>query len=220
MTSQQQQVLFVGSYAAADRPGIYCFDFDSATGALSVRSEFVGIERPSFVVLSANGRFLYAVSEVGLGSNGRHGSVHALSIEPDTMAMHHLNQQTTQGDWPCHLQIDGTGKWLAASNYGSGNVAIYPILADGSLGEMSSFVQHEGQGPNEARQEGPHAHSTTFTPDNHFAIVADLGIDQLVIYKFDAESGTLSPHGHTQTDQGGAAPFGLPSRWFARFCCQ
>ena len=202
MTSQQQHVLFVGSYASADEPGIYCFNFDSTSGGLSVRSEFSGIDRPSFVVLHPNGRFLYAVSEVGLGGDGRYGSVHALSLEPNSMTMHHLNEQSTQGDWPCHLQIDGTGEWLAAANYGTGDVAIYPILADGSLGEMSSFVQHEGAGPNEARQEGPHAHSTTFTPDNRFAIVADLGIDQLVIYKFDAENGQLTPHGHAQTRPG------------------
>jgi 6-phosphogluconolactonase len=103
------------------------------------------------------------------------------------------------------LQIDASGHWLAASNYGTGNAALYPIQPDGSLGEMSSFVQHEGQGPNQSRQEGPHAHSTTFTPDNQFAIVADLGIDQLVIYKFDAKTGTLNPHVQAQA-QSGAGP--------------
>ena len=94
------------------------------------------------------------------------------------------------------------GHWLAASNYGTGNVAVYPILADGALGEMSSFVQHEGQGPNKSRQEGSHAHSTTFTPDNRFAIVADLGIDQLVIYQFDARTGKITPHGYAQARPG------------------
>ncbi len=205
MIFDKQQLFFVGGYAPADKPGIHCFRFDAATGALVSLCDFSGIENPSFLVVHPNGRWVYAVSEMGLGSNGRYGSVWALHFDRDALSFQELNHQTTKGDWPCHLQIDASGRWLAASNYGTGNAALYPIQSDGSLGEMSSFVQHEGHGPNQSRQEGPHAHSTTFTPDNQFAIVADLGIDQLVIYKFDAKTGQLNLHGQAQA-QPGAGP--------------
>jgi 6-phosphogluconolactonase len=98
------------------------------------------------------------------------------------------------GDWPCHLEINATGQWLLASNYGSGTVGVLPILPDGALGEMTDLIQHHGSGPNPERQEGPHAHSATFTPDQRFVIVADLGMDALLVYAFDASSGRLREH--------------------------
>jgi 6-phosphogluconolactonase len=113
-----------------------------------------------------------------------------------------LNQQSSGGDWPCHLRLDETKQWLIATNYGTGSIAIYPIQSDGSLGEMTDFVQHQGKGPNTARQEGPHAHSSIFTPDNRFVIMADLGIDQLVIYRFDSTAGKLLPHATVNTKPG------------------
>jgi 6-phosphogluconolactonase len=106
---------------------------------------------------------------------------------------------------------------LITTNYGTGSAAIYPLLEDGSLGEMTDFVQHHGKGPNEARQEGPHAHSSIFTPDDRFAILADLGIDQLCIYEFDAGAGRVLPHS-TVESRPGAGPrhlvFHPNGRWF------
>lgn len=203
MTSSVQHALFAGGYAAADQPGIHAFDFDAVTGKLTPRGSFTGIANPSFLVIHPNGRWLYAVSETGLGDGGKHGAVWAFEIERQSLTLQPINQhQTTRGDWPCHLQIDATGRWVLASNYGTGDVAVFPILEDGGLGEMKDFVQHHGHGPNSARQEGPHAHSATLTPDNRFAIVADLGIDQLVIYAFDVATGKLRQHGVTQTRPG------------------
>ncbi|MFT7586476.1 MAG: 6-phosphogluconolactonase, partial [Cellvibrionaceae bacterium] len=168
MTSTSNYFLFAGSYAPATEPGIHAFAFNSDTGELTPQGSFTGITSPSFLTIHPNGRWLYAVSETGLGSHGQAGSVWAFEIQPETMALQPLNQQSTNGDWPCHVAIDATGRWIIASNYGSGNAALYPITADGSLGEMASFVQHAGKGPNKARQEGPHAHSATFTPDNNY----------------------------------------------------
>ncbi len=202
MTNSAQHTIIVGCYAPADQPGIHALDFNTLTGSLMPRSSYTGIVNPSFLVVHPNGKWLYAVSETGLEGNGRYGSVHAFHINQQSLTLTPINHQSTNGDWPCHLQIDATGRWIFASNYGTGNVAVFPILEDGALGEMTAFVQHHGQGPNQARQERPHAHSTTLSPDNRFAIVADLGIDQLVIYKFDAETGRLSPHSQTETHAG------------------
>ncbi len=202
MTSSIQHLLFVGSYSAADQPGIHAFAFDAVTGTLSSLGSFSGIEKPSFLVVHPNGRWLYAVSETSKEDDGTHGAVWGYRIEQKPLTIQLINQQSTQGNWPCHMQIDATGCWLLASNYGTGNVVLFPILPDGALGEMKDFAQHHGHGPNTARQEGPHAHSATFTPDNGFAIVADLGIDQLVIYALDVEAGRLRPHAVTQTRPG------------------
>jgi 6-phosphogluconolactonase len=130
------------------------------------------------------------------------GAVWAFRFEREPFSIQPINQQTTRGDWPCHLRLDATGKWLLATNYGSGNAAIYPINSDGSLGEMTDFVQQHGKGPNAARQEASHAHSSIFTPDNRFAIIADLGIDQLVIYQFESSTGKLIPHSSVNTRLG------------------
>jgi 6-phosphogluconolactonase len=202
MTTNAKHFLFVGSYAPEDKPGIYAFLFDSATGDMTPHGSFAGITNPSFLTVHPNGKWLYAVSETGLGSDGVHGSVHALKIEQGSLNLQPINWQSTQGDWPCHVVIDGNGRFLIASNYGTGNAALFPILPDGGLGEMTAFVQHEGQGANKARQEGPHAHSAVFTPDNRFLVVADLGIDQLVIYQFDAETGSLSADAKVQAAPG------------------
>lgn len=192
--TQSKHHLFVGSYAPKNSNGIYGYEFDSSSGELAQISSLSGIESPSFLVVHPNGRWLYAASETGMSSHGMYGAVHAFSIESDTLKLNPINQQSAKGDWTCHVEIDKSGRWLIASNYGSGDAALYPILSDGALGEMTSFIQHAGVGPNKDRQEGPHAHSAVFSPDNKFVIVADLGIDQLVMYAFDDQTGTLTKH--------------------------
>ncbi len=202
MSTTSLQTIFIGSYTAKDTPGIHVAQFNSDSGEIRLKKSFVGIENPSFLVVHPNGRFLYAVSEIGQGSHGEHGSVTALQYNPSNHSLEKLNQQTTQGDWPCHLTLDQSGRYLVASNYGSGNAALYPILDDGRLGELIALLQHEGSGPNPDRQEGPHAHSAIFSPDNTYLIVADLGIDRLVIYRFDADKGQIQKQGEVIANPG------------------
>jgi 6-phosphogluconolactonase len=188
--------LFASGYAAADQPGIHAFTLDDATGALSHVGSFVGVTNPSFIVIHPNGRWLYAVSEGGSG-----GSVWSARL--DSMTLQLLNHQSSGGNGPCHLCFDATGKWLFVANYGSGSAGVLPIQDDGSLGEMTGHVQHHGSsGVNAKRQEGPHAHSSTMTPDNRFVIVADLGLDKLMVYAFDAQRGTLTAHAEVATRPG------------------
>lgn len=199
MPTSNQQLVFIGSYATAAQPGIYAFTFDDDTGALTPLGSYTGIANPSFVVIHPNGQWLYAVGE------NAPGTVHALKFERETGHLAPLNEQPSGGDAPCHLLIDGSGKWLFVANYASGSASVFPIRSDGSVGEMTGHVQHDGQGPNAERQQGPHAHSTTLTPDNRYAIIADLGIDQLVIYEFDAAAGKLLSH-HSVSTAPGAGP--------------
>src|SRR5258706_3776869 len=199
MSQSTRSFFFASGYASAEQPGIQSFSFDGASGEIKQVGSYTGVNAPSYILPHPNGKWLYAVSETGQGSHGVLGSVWSFQFTREPFSIEPINQQTTRGDWPCHLQLGGTGKWLIATNYGTGNVAIYPIQADGSLGEMTDFVQHQGKGPNAARQEGPHAHSSIFTPDNRFVIIADLGIDQLVVYKFDSVTGKLSLHTSVNT---------------------
>lgn len=202
MPNLNGHVVLIGSYAGANAAGVYAFTFDENTGALTQVAAEKGIERPSFLVAHPNKHWVYAVSEMAVASNGKPGEVWALDYDGDAQTFRAFNHQPSQGDWPCHLAIDGTGKWVFAANYGTGSMTVFPIRGDGALGDASDHVQHTGHGPDEKRQEGPHAHSTTLTPDNQFAIVADLGLDRLVVYAFDATNGKLREHTRVATRPG------------------
>jgi len=148
---------------------------------------------PSFVAVHPNERFLYAVGEIDDAGAGKGGGVTAFAINQDG-SLKQLNQQSSGGAGPCHLVVDATGKNVLVANYGGGSVACLPIRDDGTLGEATSFIQHEGASVNPQRQEKPHAHSVNLDPANRFAIVADLGLDKLLVYKFDPLAGKLTPN--------------------------
>ena len=202
MTPSNQPFVYISGYAPAGQAGLQGCRFDPASGALSVVGTYTSLVNPGYVVAHPNGRWLYAASEIAKSEFGRYGEVFALNVTQDPFKIEPINHQTSRGDAPCHLRLDGTGRWLLVANYSSGSAAIYPVREDGSLGEMTDFVEHHGHGPNAARQEGPHAHSSILTPDNRYAIVADLGLDQLVIYELDQTTGKLSPHGHGDAEPG------------------
>lgn len=122
------------------------------------------------------------------------GAVSAFSIDRKTGKLTFLNQLATRGTDPCYISADRTGKYVLVANYGSGSVAVFPVIANGRLGEATAFVQHAGSSVNPLRQEGPHAHSINVSPDNRFALAADLGLDQLLVSRFDASNGTLAPN--------------------------
>jgi 6-phosphogluconolactonase len=200
--NNSQCFLYVGRYAAIDEPGIHAFLFDTLTGNLTPGWSFSGISNPSFILLHPNGHWLYAVSEAAQDVDGGSGAVWALDLSDQTDVPRALNHQASGGESPCHLSIDATGKWLFVSNYGSGTLGVLPILEDGSLGPLNDLIQHYGHGLHPERQEGPHTHSATLTPDNRFLIVADLGIDQLVIYAFSPSVGKLHLHSQVPTPPG------------------
>jgi 6-phosphogluconolactonase len=176
MTSER---IYVGSYTSQSGGGD-----GIAFGPLDGLATVATIADPSFLVRSADGRFLYATNE------GEEGKVAAFAIQPDG-GLELLNEQPTGGMHPCHLDIEPTGRYLLSANYSSGSIAIHPIAADGSLGTASQFLQREGTGPNEERQEGPHAHQIAFDPAGAYVFDIDLGSD--TVY-----SATLTEDGQLQ----------------------
>ena len=182
-------LVYVGTYTGTGSKGIYAFRLQTKTGKLTPLGVAGETSNPSFLVVNPNRRFLYAVNENG--TERQMGSVSAFAIDPPSGKLTFLNWVSSRGGSPCHLTLDRTGRWLAVANYGSGSFAVLPVRNDGSLGESVAFQQHAGSGPNPARQRGPHAHCVLFSPDNRYLLVADLGLDRVMVYRFDPATGAV-----------------------------
>jgi 6-phosphogluconolactonase len=185
--------MFVGTYTRAPSKGIYAYRFQSATGKATPLGLVAETENPAFLAIHPNQRFLYAVNEVSQYQGKPAGSVSAYSIDPAGGQLKLLNRVSSRGPGPCHVALDRTGKWLFVANYVGGSVAAFPVHEDGSLGEASAFFQHSGSSVNPERQGGPHAHEVMVSPDNHFVLVPDLGLDEVLAYRMDPAKGGLSP---------------------------
>jgi 6-phosphogluconolactonase len=186
-----QYLAYVGTYTAkTNSKGIYAFHFDSANGQLSALGIAAETPDPSWVVVHPGGKYAFAANEAGKAS-----TVSAFAVDAKTGKLTLLNQLPALGEDPCYLSFDKTGKYLLVANYSSGTIAVFPISADGRLGEHTALMKDQGAtGPNKERQEAPHAHWIETSPDNRFALVADLGLDEVLVYKLDAANGTLTPN--------------------------
>ena len=190
--------MYVGTQSGPRSEGIYVMRFDPATGSLSKPVLAAKANRAGFLAFHPNRRFLYAVNEVADAQGTKSGAVSAYAIDAATGKLTELNSEPSGGKGPCFVAIDHTGKNALVANYGDGVISVIPIAADGKLKPPSAVVQHEGppggKGPNEKRQAGPHAHSFNVDPGNRFALAADLGTDKVMIYRFDADSGKITPN--------------------------
>lgn len=187
-------LVFVGTYTGRGSEGIYACELDASSGAIKPLGVTTGVKNPSFLAIHPNQKLLYAVSEVADFASTNGGAVTAFSIDAATGRLDQLNAQPSGGGGPCHLVVDKTGRAVLVANYGGGSVASLPIDADGRLRPPASVIQHHGSSVNPGRQEGPHAHSINVSPDDRFAVSADLGLDKLLVYKLDAAQATLAPN--------------------------
>ena len=176
--------------------GIYVSRFNATTGTLSEPQLAAKIINPSFLTISPDNRFLYAVTEdpLSVGPPLDHVSyVSAFAIDAATGELRPLNTLPTGGTSTCFISMDKTGKYVLMSNFGSGSVSVIRVKEDGSLGELTSFIQNVGHSVNPAIQTSPHPHSILVSPDNRYVIVSDLGLDKVQIFRFDEKTGELSP---------------------------
>ncbi|SFT28564.1 lactonase family protein [Paenibacillus sp. BC26] len=176
-----QQLFFVGSYSAKEQEGISGMVLHTEDGAISRLSGQAGIYNPSFLRSNEAGTRLYVVSETG----AEPGSIHSFAIHADNGELKAINEVTTQGGSPCHVEFDATGKLLVVTNYTGGNLAVYGIESEDGALVQADFAVHEGSGPRKDRQEAPHPHSSIIDPANRYVLIADLGIDQIVHYEID-----------------------------------
>src|SRR5581483_10482275 len=180
--------VFVGTYSGKVSKGIYRLELDLASGKLSEPVLAAEAVNPSFLAIHPSKQSLYAVSEIATFDKKKTGSVRAFALDARKGTLSPLNEQPSGGTGPCHLVVDQKGKNVLVANYGGGSCAVLPLEADGCLREPSMIVQHKGKGALK-RQSQPYAHSINLDAANRFAFVADLGLDKVVIYRFDPDKG-------------------------------
>jgi 6-phosphogluconolactonase len=193
---------YFGTYTGGKSQGIYVADFDPASGKLGQPRLAAKTVQPSFLALHPSGKYLYACNETDDFEGKKAGAITAFAINKDG-SLQELNQKTSSGAAPCHLVVDKTGKNVLCANYTGGNVCVYSLKSNGELDQQTALVQH--QGPR------IHAHSINLDAANRFAFAADLGLDKVLVYKFDAEKGTLAPN----DPPAGICPKGGGPRHFA-----
>jgi 6-phosphogluconolactonase len=200
-----ETLVYVGTYTEPIRfgtgkilqgkgEGIYVYRLDETSGALESVRVVAGVVNPSCLALDSAQRCLYAVNELKSYEGKPGGSVSAFGVEPKTGDLTFLNKRPTHGTDPCHVLVNKKGTHVFVANFMSGSVCVLPVREDGSLGEASDFLQHQGSGIDPARQAGPHAHSVTLDAANRFAFVPDLGLDKLLVYRLDPRRGMLEPN--------------------------
>jgi 6-phosphogluconolactonase len=188
-------LVYIGTYTTKQTSkGIYAYRFDSTTGQLTAIGLAGESTDPSFVAVHPSGKYLYAVNEIGEFNGAKSGAISSFAIDRKSGALKLLNQVSTHGAGPCYVSLDKSGRFVLVANYDGGSVATFVIQDDGSLSLVKGFVEHSGSGVDKERQEGPHAHWIGVSPDNHFALAADLGLDDVLIYKFDDVQGKLMPN--------------------------
>lgn len=190
--AQDMYRVYLGTYTdkasnGSFSKGIYQCELNLMDGTLSEPTLAGETSSPSFIAFHPNSKFLYAVNE-------REESISSFAIDASTGQLTFLNSQPSQGRAPCHLIVDSTGQNVLAANYWGGSCICIPIKANGKLGKASSFQQHEGP--------KKHGHSIHVDKANRFALCCDLGLDKVIIYAFDADKGTLTPHGAFDTPKG------------------
>jgi len=195
----RRQRIFVGS---GTPDGILAYDWDPATGELSPAGVAAKLSTVDWVTFSPDRQFLYAASEVDAFNGKPTGEVASFRVENG--GLRPLSAQNAAGKGTCHVAVDRTGKILLAADYGGGSAGTFLITA-GSLSPVAWSEHYSGHGPVTDRQEAAHAHFASFSPDNRFAYINDLGSDCIHIYSLNTTTAALTPAG-TYRVKAGAGP--------------
>ncbi len=182
VAKSQKYFLFIGTYTGSGSKGIYVYSFDAATGKAKWVSNTEGIVNPSYMAIAPDGKYLYACNETKTVSAG---GISAFRFNREKGSLTFINKQSSGGDDPAYVSLHKNGRWVIAGNYSGGSLAAFPVNADGSIRPYSQLVQHTGTSINKQRQEAPHVHSTVFSLEGDYLFVPDLGLDKVMIYKFD-----------------------------------
>lgn len=204
------KIMYVGTYtenqnnADGKSTGIYVYEFNINSGKLTYISSSPQTVNPSYLVADNKNKTLFAVNETG-GQDKPGGKVSAFKLSGNGSQMDFINSVSSQGNSPCYVSLDKSGKWVFCANYSSGNVAVFPVQDSGSLGEATMVHQQTGRGI-PPRQESAHAHFILQNPSNELVYSCDLGADTIYIYKLNTQTGKLSFTGHNYGTRPGAGP--------------
>ncbi len=204
----KEMLLYVGTYTQKGSEGIYVYKFNQETGNLSKLYTVKNVVEPSYLTIEKGRKFLYAVNETEEYEGKKSGAVSAFAIDQKTGDLKFLNKVASLGGAPCFITVSENKKFVLVANYLGGNVAVFPINDDGSLGASIDLRQNVGTGPNKDRQEAAHAHSITLDEKSRFAVACDLGADKIFIYQFDEKNGKLkaNPNQPFYQAKAGAGP--------------
>lgn len=213
----QNKLIYAGSYAGMEERGIHAYELVQRDGEQPELKEVfggTGVSNPSYLAVSSDGDFLYSVMEDMTYEGQCGGGIAAFKRNGDSLTL--LNMRGTGGTLPCHLLLDERRRFLFAANYMSGSVSMFRLNPDGSAGELCDFKQHDGHGPNEERQEGPHVHFLGFSADEAGILCVDLGIDRIKYYRIDESGARLIP----EEEKDILFPDGVGPRHFTANCRQ
>jgi 6-phosphogluconolactonase len=192
--SRRERVVYVGTYTGETSKGIYAFRFDDSSGRLTPLGLVAETPSPSFLTSSADGRFVFAVNELQSFGGAASGSVTSFAADPVTAKLTEISVQPSRGAGPCHLALDRTGRYLAVANYSGGNFALFPVAADGRLQPATSVVAGDEPEPGGSKPAVRLGHMVGFDDHNRFLLAADKGLDRVLVYRFDASTGVLTPN--------------------------
>ena len=178
-TTPKTYDLIIGAYTNSGKSkGIAVYRFYAETGRLAYLSQSPETSNPSYLAVSNNNKFVYAVNE------NDNGEVSAFSFEPKTGSLTFINKQSTLGGSPCYISVDKKQKNLFVANYSGGNIAVLPLNADGSIAPAVQTIRDSGHGINKERQEKAHVHTAVLSPDEKYVLYTDLGTDKINITKY------------------------------------
>jgi 6-phosphogluconolactonase (cycloisomerase 2 family) len=187
MTASASRSVYIGSFTPpqGEGVGITRVEQDVESGRLTSRGVVAETDSPGFLAWHPDGRKLYAV-------NGHAAAVQAFTVEPDG-GLTDLGRRPSGGDESCHVAVAPSGRFVTVANYSAGNLSVFRLAADGSIGERTALVHHDGPfGPNPDRQKQAHVHQTKFDASGKWLLVNDLGTDRVYVYRLDPETGSLS----------------------------
>ncbi|MFY9853696.1 MAG: lactonase family protein [Terracidiphilus sp.] len=188
--------VFVGS----NRPeGILAFDWEPATGELTAAGVAAKLENVDWITYSPGREFIYAASEVDSFNDKATGAVASYRVANGELQP--LSAQNSASKGTCHVALDRTGRVLLAADYGGGSAASF-LATDGRLSPIVWTEHYTGHGPNKDRQQSAHAHFASFSPDNRYAYINDLGEDCIHIYRLNTETAALTAAGSYKAKPG------------------
>lgn len=202
MTTEQKLIVFVGSYAEAEDPGVYAYDFNESTGTFTLLDKVSGLKNPTFLNVDETNRIIYSISETTGAHGTKVGEAVSFRIHPNTSELLELNRQVTTDATTCHITRDAQNEYLVVSSYHGGKVGLLSLSEDGQIKKLLDVKQHEGHGADPIRQDRPHVHSAFFSPDNRYLFVCDLGLDLIRTYSINKTDNILEVQGDTVTAPG------------------
>lgn len=192
---------YIGSYADAATPGVYACSYDSQNGRFALIEQTCGLQNPTFLAINPPNLKLYAIADQLTSKGQRHGAAVTFNIDAATGKLSRLDEQTTVEAPTCHINLDHTRQYLFVASYHGGMIGLLPVDEDGAIGVTADVQQHIGSSIR-PQQDRPHPHSVFLAPDNRFALVPDLGLDRIRIYRLDESNRKLIPHGEAVVEPG------------------